>query len=279
MNQRIHPPRLNRQQSLPIAKQSTTKREKVMSKKLEGKIALVTGGTSGIGLATAKRFVSEGAKVVITGRRKDVLDAAVKEIGSGATGIQADAGNLADLDKLYAQIKQQHGRIDVLFANAGGGEFATIDKVTEEHFDKTFDTNVKGVFFTVQKALPLIPDGGTIVLNASIVSIKGMPAFGVYSATKAAVRSFARTWTNELKERQIRVNVVSPGPIDTPAIDGLAQGQEQAKELKAGLASQVPLGRMGHPDEIAKAVVFLTSDDSSFVAGVELFVDGGMVQV
>jgi NAD(P)-dependent dehydrogenase (short-subunit alcohol dehydrogenase family) len=250
-----------------------------MSKKLEGKIALVTGGTSGIGLATAKRFVSEGAKVVITGRRKDVLDAAVKEIGSSATGIQADAGNLADLDKLYAQIKQQHGRIDVLFANAGGGEFATIDKVTEEHFDKTFDTNVKGVFFTVQKALPLIPDGGTVVLNASIVSIKGMPAFGVYSATKAAVRSFARTWTNELKERQIRVNVVSPGPIDTPALDGLAQGQEQAKELKAGLASQVPLGRMGHPDEIAKAVVFLTSDDSSFVAGVELFVDGGMVQV
>jgi NAD(P)-dependent dehydrogenase (short-subunit alcohol dehydrogenase family) len=278
MNRRIRPPRLNRQQSLPIANKAH-ERENPMSKKLEGKIALVTGGTSGIGLATAKRFVSEGAKVVITGRRKEVLDAAVKEIGSSATGIQADAGNLADLDKLYAQIKQQHGRIDVLFANAGGGEFATIDKVTEEHFDKTFDTNVKGVFFTVQKALPLIPDGGTIVLNASIVSIKGMPAFGVYSATKAAVRSFARTWTNELKERQIRVNVVSPGPIDTPAFDGLAQGQEQAKELKAGLASQVPLGRMGHPDEIAKAVVFLTSDDSSFVAGVELFVDGGMVQV
>jgi len=250
-----------------------------MSGKLEGKIALVTGGTSGIGLATAKRFVAEGAKVVITGRRKDVLDDAVKQIGSNAIGIQADASDLADLDRMYERIKKEYGRIDVLFANAGGGEFATIDKVTEEHFDKTFDTNVKGVFFTVQKALLLMPDGGTIVLNASIVSIKGMPAFGVYSATKAAIRSFAGTWTNELKERQIRVNVVSPGPIDTPGVDGLAQDAEQAKQLKAGLASQVPLGRMGHPDEIAKVVVFLASEDSSFVAGIELFVDGGMVQV
>jgi NAD(P)-dependent dehydrogenase (short-subunit alcohol dehydrogenase family) len=250
-----------------------------MPKKLEGKIALVTGGNSGIGLATASRFIAEGAEVIITGRRKEVLDAAVKELGAKATGIQADAGSLADLDKLYAQIKQKYGRIDVLFANAGGGEFATIDQVTEEHFDKTFNTNVKGVFFTVQKALPLIPNGGTIVLNASIVSVKGMPAFGVYSATKAAVRSFARTWTNELKDRQIRVNVVSPGPIDTPGVTGLAQNQEEAEQLKAGLASQVPLGRMGHPDEIAKAVVFLASDDSSFVAGIELFVDGGMIQV
>ena len=248
-------------------------------KKLEGKIALVTGGTSGIGLATAKRFVSEGAEVIISGRRKEALDAAVKELGSRASGVQADSGNLANLDQLYAQIKKERGRIDVLFVNAGGGEFATIDQVTEEHFDKTFDTNVKGVFFTVQKALPLMPDGATIVLNASIVSVKGTISFGVYSATKAAVRSFARTWTNELKERKIRVNVVSPGPIDTPGIDGLAQNAEQAKDLKAGLASQVPLGRMGHPDEIAKAVVFLASDDSSFVAGIELFVDGGMVQV
>jgi NAD(P)-dependent dehydrogenase (short-subunit alcohol dehydrogenase family) len=250
-----------------------------MSKKLEGKVALITGGTTGIGLATAKRFVAEGAKVIITGRRKQVLDAAVQEIGSGTIGIQADAGNLTDLDRLYAEIKQKYGRIDVLFANAGGGEFATIDKVTEEHFDKTFNSNVKGVFFTVQKALPLIPKGGTIVLNASIVSIKGVPAFGVYSATKAAVRSFARTWTNELKDRQIRVNVVSPGPIDTPGVDGLAQNEEEATQLKAGLASQVPLGRIGQPDEIAKTVVFLASDDSSFVAGIELFVDGGMVQV
>jgi NAD(P)-dependent dehydrogenase (short-subunit alcohol dehydrogenase family) len=250
-----------------------------MSKKLEQKVALITGGTTGIGLATAKRFVAEGAKVVITGRRKEVLDAAVKEIGSNAIGIQADAGNLADLDRLYKQIKQQHGRIDILFANAGTGEIGTLDKVTEEHFDKIFATNAKGVFFTVQKAIPLIPDGGTIVLNASIVSIKGMPGFGVYSATKAAVRSFARTWTNELKDRQIRVNVVSPGPIETPGVDGLASNEEQAKQLKAGLTSQVPLGRMGDPDEIAKTVVFLASDDSSFVAGIELFVDGGMVQV
>lgn len=251
-----------------------------MSKKLEGKIALVTGGATGIGLATAKRFVAEGAKVVITSRRKEVLDAAVKEIGPNAIGIQADSGKLADLDRLYAEIKKQYGRVDIVFANAGGGEFATIDKVTEEHFDKTFDTNVKGVFFTVQKALPLIPDGGAIVLNASVVSIKGMPAFGVYSATKAAVRSFARTWTNELKDRQIRVNVVSPGPIDTPAISGLVGNDaEQLKQLQANLASQVPLGRVGHADEIAKTVVFLASDDSSYVAGVELFVDGGMVQV
>jgi NAD(P)-dependent dehydrogenase (short-subunit alcohol dehydrogenase family) len=250
-----------------------------MSKKLEGKIALVTGGNSGIGLATAKRFVAEGAKVIITGRRKENLDAAVKEIGPNATGIQADASKLEDIDRVYAEIKKQYGRVDVLFVNAGGGEFATIDQVTEEHFDKTFGTNVKGLFFTVQKALPLIPEGGTIVLNASVVSIKGMPAFGVYSATKAAVRSFARTWTNELKDRKIRVNVVSPGPIDTPAVDGLAGDAEQAKQLKANLASQVPLGRMGHPDEIAKVVVFLASDDSSYVAGVELFVDGGMVQI
>jgi NAD(P)-dependent dehydrogenase (short-subunit alcohol dehydrogenase family) len=251
----------------------------MMAQKLAGKVALVTGGSSGIGLATAKRFAAEGAKVVITGRRKEVVEAAAKEIGHGATAIQADAGKLADLDRLYAEIKQRHGHIDILFANAGLGEFAPLDQVTEAHFDRIFETNVKGVVFTVQKALPLIPDGGAIVLNASIVSIKGMPNFGVYSATKAAVRSFARTWTNELKGRQIRVNVVSPGPIDTPAIDGLAGNEESAKQLKAGLAAQVPLGRMGDPYEIAKAVVFLASDDASYVAGVELFVDGGMVQV
>jgi NAD(P)-dependent dehydrogenase (short-subunit alcohol dehydrogenase family) len=250
-----------------------------MSQKLAGKVALVTGGSSGIGLATAKRFANEGAQVIITGRRKDVLEAAAKDIGHDAIAIQADAGKLADLDGLYAQIKQQYGRLDILFANAGGGEFASIEQVTEDHFDRTFDTNVKGVVFTVQKALPLMPDGGAIVLNASIVSIKGMPNFGVYSATKAAVRSFARTWTNELKGRQIRVNVVSPGPIDTPGVTGLVGDEESAKQLKTSLASQVPLGRMGEPDEIAKAVVFLASDDSSYVAGVELFVDGGVVQV
>jgi NAD(P)-dependent dehydrogenase (short-subunit alcohol dehydrogenase family) len=250
-----------------------------MSQKLAGKVALVTGGSSGIGLATAKRFANEGAQVIITGRRKDVLEAAAKDIGHDAIAIQADAGKLADLDGLYAQIKQQYGRLDILFANAGGGEFASIEQVTEDHFDRTFDTNVKGVVFTVQKALPLMPDGGAIVLNASIVSIKGMPNFGVYSATKAAVRSFARTWTNELKGRQIRVNVVSPGPIDTPGVTGLVGDEESAKQLRTSLASQVPLGRMGDADEIAKVVVFLASDDSSYVAGVELFVDGGMVQV
>ena len=250
-----------------------------MSKKLEGKIALVTGGSSGIGLATAKRFVAEGAKVVITGRRQEALDTAVQEIGNGAIAIQADAAKIVDLDRLYAQVKRQFGRLDILFVNAGVGEFSLLEQVTEEHFDRIFNTNVKGVVFTVQKALPLIPDGGAIVLNASIVSIKGMPAFGVYSATKAAVRSFARTWTNELKGRKIRVNVVSPGPIDTPGVDGLGGSEDGQKQLKAGLASQVPLGRMGEADEIAKAVVFLASDDASFVAGIELFVDGGMVQV
>ncbi len=250
-----------------------------MAGKLEGKIALVTGGSSGIGLATAQRFVAEGAYVFITGRREAELKQAEKTIGSNVTAIQADASILADLDRVYAQIKQEKGRLDVLFANAGGGEFAPIGAITEEHFDKTFDTNVKGVVFTVQKALPLMPDGGAIVLNASIVSVKGMPNFGVYSATKAAVRSFARTWTNELKDRGIRVNVVSPGPIETPGLTGLVKTEEERKGLIAQLVSTVPLGRIGQPDEIAKAAVFLASDDSSFVAGVELFVDGGAVQV
>src|ERR1700749_4569501 len=247
--------------------------------KFTGKVAVVTGGNSGIGLATAKRFVAEGAFVYITGRRQAALDAAVKEIGSNVIGVQGDVSNLDDLDRLFSQIKREKGRIDILFANAGSGEFGTLGSYTEQHFDTTFNANVKGLVFTVQKALPLMPEGATIVLNASIVSSKGFPNMGVYNATKAAVRSFARTWTNELKDRQIRVNVVSPGPIDTPGVDGLAQDQEQAKELKAGLASQVPLGRMGHPDEIAKVVVFLASEDPSYVAGVELFVDGGMVQV
>jgi NAD(P)-dependent dehydrogenase (short-subunit alcohol dehydrogenase family) len=253
--------------------------EAQMSKKLEGKIALVTGGSTGIGFATAKRFAAEGAKVVITGRRKEAVEAAVKEIGGAAMGVQSDASNLADLDRLFAQIKKQYGRIDVLFANAGVGEFATIDQITEEHFDKIYDTNVKGVVFTVQKALPLFPDGGAVILNASIVSVKGTPAFGVYNSTKAAVRSLARTWTNELKDRKIRVNVVSPGPIDTPGLNGLAANEEQAQQIKASLTAQVPLGRMGSADEIAKVVVFLASDDASYVAGIELFVDGGMVQV
>ena len=250
-----------------------------MSGKLKGKVAVITGGSSGIGLATAKRFAAEGAQVVITGRRKDAVEAAAKEIGAAATGIQGDASKLGDLDRLYAEVKKRHGRIDILFANAGVGEFSTIEQITEEHFDKIFNTNVKGLVFTVQKALPLIPDGGAIVLNASIVSVKGYAAFGVYNATKAAVRSFARTWTNELKSRQIRVNVVSPGPIDTPIFDRLGSDKEEAEQIKANFASQIPLGRIGQPDEIAKAVSFLASDDASFVAGAELFVDGGMVQI
>ncbi len=250
-----------------------------MAGKLEGKIALVTGGSSGIGLATAQQFVSEGAHVYITGRRQSELDKAVKTIGSNITAVRADASNLADLDRLFAQIKKEKGRLDVVFANAGGGSLAPLGSITEEQFDQTFNLNVKGLLFTVQKALPLIPDGGSILLNASIVSIKGMPAFSVYSATKAAVRSFARGWTNDLKDRKIRVNVISPGPIDTPILDGLADSEEERKGIKAHLTSIVPLGRMGQPDEIGKAAVFLASSDASFIAGVELFVDGGAAQV
>lgn len=247
--------------------------------KLEGKIAVVTGGSSGIGLATARRFVGEGAYVFITGRRQAELDAAIKEIGKNVTAVQGDVSKLADLDKLYATVKQLKGRVDVVFANAGGGEFAPLGSITEEHFDKTFNANVKGVLFTVQKALPLMTGGGSIILNASIVSIKGMAAFSVYSATKAAVRSFARTWTSDLKGKNIRVNVISPGPIDTPAINGLAKNEEEIKQLKAGLVSIIPLGRMGTSDEIAKPAVFLASDDSSFITGIELFVDGGSAQI
>ena len=250
-----------------------------MSKKLEGKIALVTGGSAGIGLGTAQQFVAEGAYVFITGRRQPELDAAVKTIGSNVTAIQADASKLEDLDKLYAQIKKEKGRVDVLFANAGGGQFAPLGAITEEHYDSIFNTNVKGLLFTVQKALPLMPDGGSIILNASIVSIKGFPAFSIYSATKAAVRSFARTWTSDLKERKIRVNVISPGPIETPGVDGLHQTEEQRQGFYATMAAQVPLGRVGRPDEIGKVAVFLASEDASYVAGVELFVDGGMAQI
>jgi NAD(P)-dependent dehydrogenase (short-subunit alcohol dehydrogenase family) len=246
--------------------------------KHEGKIAVVTGGNSGIGLATAQRLVGEGAYVFITGRRQPELDAAVKLIGKNVTAVQGDVSNLADLDRLYATVKQQKGRIDILFANAGLGEFAPLGSITEAHYDKTFNANVKGLLFTVQKALPLLVDGASVILNASIVSIKGIPAFSVYSATKAAIRSFARTWTVDLKDRKIRVNVVSPGPIETPAIDRLAQ-TAGGDQLKAGLISGVPMGRMGTSDEIAKAVSFLASEDASFITGIELFVDGGMAQI
>jgi NAD(P)-dependent dehydrogenase (short-subunit alcohol dehydrogenase family) len=247
--------------------------------KLDGKVAVITGGNSGMGLATAQRFVAEGAYVFITGRRQAELDAAVKLIGKNVTGVQGDVSNLADLDRLYATVKQQKGKIDILFANAGVGALAPLGEITEEHFDKVFNINVRGLLFTVQKALPLFQNGGSIILNASIASIKAMEGFGVYSASKAAVRSFARTWTVDLKSRKIRVNTLSPGPIDTPILEGLASTEEELKQVKTHLASQVPMGRMGTSDEIAKVALFLASDDSSFVTGVELFVDGGMAQI
>ncbi len=246
-----------------------------MSKKLEGKIALITGGSAGIGLATAKQFVEEGAYVYITGRRQPELDAAVASIGSNITAIQGDVAKLADLDRIYAQIGKEKGRLDIVFANAGLGDLAPLGSITEEHFDTTFNVNVKGVVFTVQKALPLMPDGGSIILNASIVSIKGFPAFSVYSATKAAVRSFARTWTADLKDRGIRVNAVSPGPIDTPLLNQTFANPDDKKAL----ATTVTMGRLGRPEEIARAVVFLASADASFITGIELFVDGGAAQV
>ena len=250
-----------------------------MARKLEGKVAVVTGGSTGIGLATAKRFVEEGAFVFVTGRRQEELDAAAKEIGRNVAAVRGDVAKLADLDRLYAEVKQRKGRVDVVFANAGAAEFVPLAQVTEAHFDKYFNTNVKGLLFTVQKALPLMPDGGSIILNASVVASKGFAASSVYSATKAAVRSFARTWTTDLKSRKIRVNAVSPGPIQTPAIDGLAKTEEERNQFKDGMRATVPMGRIGDPDEIAKAVVFLASDDASFVTGTELFVDGGIAQV
>ncbi|HEY1744887.1 MAG TPA: SDR family oxidoreductase [Granulicella sp.] len=248
--------------------------------KLTGKIALVTGGSEGIGFATAQEFIKEGAFVFITGRRKPTLDAAVAKLGTSALGIQADSAKLDDLDRLYAEIKQKKGKLDVLFVNAGGGEFAPLGQITEEHYDQTFAKNVKGLVFTVQKALPLIGKGGSIILNASIVATKGMPAFSVYSATKAAVRNFARGWTADLKGTGIRVNVVSPGPIDTPGLRGVTDGTEEGyKQFMDAMAAGVPLGRVGQPEEIAKAAVYLASDDSSFVAGFDLVVDGGYAQV
>ena len=255
-------------------------------KALEGKVAVITGGNSGIGLATAQRFISEGAYVFITGRRQSEIDAAVKQISknnnNNVTGVQGDVSNLADLDRLYAAVKEQKGRIDILFANAGVGELVPLGQITEAHFDKTFGINVKGLLFTVQKALPLFQDddsGGSIILNASIAASKGVEASSVYSATKAAIRSFARTWTVELKHRKIRVNAISPGMIDTPGLNGLVQSREQIEQFKTSFVSNVPLGRMGSPDEVAKAVSFLASDDSSYVTGIELFVDGGMAQI
>jgi NAD(P)-dependent dehydrogenase (short-subunit alcohol dehydrogenase family) len=254
------------------------RKEKHMGK-LEGTIALVTGGNSGIGLATAKQFVNEGAYVFITGRRDPELVAAVKDIGRNVTGVQGDVSNLADLDRLFAQIKQEKSKLDIVFANAGVAKFAALGAITEELYDWTFDINVKGLLFTVQKALPLLPDGASIILNSSVVGSKGLPINSVYSATKAAIRSFARTWTADLKNRRIRVNAVSPGSIDTPGLSGLLASSETGQQRLKMISNNVPLGRLGTPDEIAKAVVFLASDDASYVTGAELFVDGGFAQV
>jgi NAD(P)-dependent dehydrogenase (short-subunit alcohol dehydrogenase family) len=241
--------------------------------KLQGKVAVITGGTEGIGLATAHLFVNEGAYVFITGRRQKELDDAATAIGSNVMGVQGDVAKLPDLDRLYETVGKVKGSIDIIFANAGLGEFVPFGNVSEEHFDKLFNINVKGAFFTVQKGLPLLNDGGSIILTGSVASIKGTAAFGVYAASKAAIRSFVRTWTTDLKDRHIRSNVVSPGPISTPLTN------RQSAEVIARIVSTVPMGRMGGPDEVAKAALYLASDDSSFVTGIELFVDGGRAQV
>jgi NAD(P)-dependent dehydrogenase (short-subunit alcohol dehydrogenase family) len=251
-----------------------------MTGKFENKVVVVTGGTSGIGLATAKHFATEGAFVFITGRRRHELDAAVETIGGEVSGVRGDVSNLADIDRLYDAVRRKHSRIDILFANAGGGSMLPLGAITEEQYENTFGANVKGVIFTVQKALPLLRDGASVILTGSTADATGAAAFSVYGASKAAVRSLARSWTLDLKERGIRVNVVSPGPVKTPGLVGLAgpdAAQQQA--LLEHMAAQVPLGRVADPDEIAKAVAFLASDDSSFVAGAELFVDGGQAQV
>lgn len=247
--------------------------------RLSGKVAVVTGANSGIGLATAKLFAAEGAFVFMTGRRQAELDAAVAAIGSNALGIQSDIARLDDLDRLFAVVKEAKGRIDVLFANAGGGEFLPLSDITEEHYERIFATNVKGTLFTVQKALPLMRSGGSIIVTGSTASIKGAPAFSVYAASKAAIRSFARNWIVDLKGTGIRVNVLAPGSTSTPGWHGLAPSPEANREMIAAVEAATPLGRLGAPEEIAAAALFLASDESSFVSGIELFVDGGMAQI
>jgi NAD(P)-dependent dehydrogenase (short-subunit alcohol dehydrogenase family) len=248
-------------------------------KKLEGKIALTTGGNSGIGLASAKEFVREGAQVVITGRRQSALDDALKEIGSGAVAIQGDVSNLSDLDRLYQELAGRFGKIDVLFANAGVIELAPFQAVTEDHFDYQFNVNVRGLFFTVQKALPLMKDGGSIILTSSIAHLKALDGHNVYAATKAAIRSFARSWTADLKHRKIRVNCLSPGPVDTPIIEKMGISPEKFPEFNQAIARLIPMGRLGQASELATAALFLASADSSFVTGIDLCVDGGMAQI
>ena len=247
--------------------------------RLEGKVAVITGANSGIGLASAKRFAAEGARVFMTGRRKKELDAAVTEVGHNSRGIEGDVANLADLDRLFAVVKDEAGAIDILFANAGGGEFAALGEITEEHFDRTFDVNVKGTLFTVQKALPLLKDGGSIILTGSTAASTGTPAFSVYSATKAAIRSFARSWILDLAPRKIRVNVLAPGSTSTPGWHALAPTEGARLEMIRLTQATTPLGRLGDSEEIANAALFLASDESSFITGIELFVDGGSAQI
>jgi NAD(P)-dependent dehydrogenase (short-subunit alcohol dehydrogenase family) len=249
-----------------------------MTRKLEGKVALITGGTTGIGLASAQEFAAQGAKVFITGRRQAELDAAVAAIGDNAIGIRSDVSKLDDLDRVYADIAAKAGHLDIVFANAGGGDMQPLGSITEEHFDRIFSINVKGLLFTVQKALPLMKDGGSVILTSSTTSIQGTENFSVYSASKAAVRNFARSWLLDLKARRIRVNALSPGPVRTPGLGGLVPAEHQ-DGLFAHLSTLVPMGRLGEPREIAKAAAFLASDDSSFVNGIELFVDGGAAQI
>jgi len=245
-----------------------------MTSKLSGKVALVTGGSAGIGLGIAKRFAEEGARVFITGRRQSELDKAVTAIGGGATAVQGDISNLDDLDRIYATIKDKAGHIDVLAVNAGYYEFGSLGEITEEHFAKIFNTNVRGLVFTVQKALPLLTERASVILTGSIASIKGFPSLSVYNASKAAVRSFARSWIADLKGRGIRINVMSPGTVETPGLSNL-----MAAEQKAEVVALVPLGRIGTPDDLGKAAVFLASDDSAYITGIELFVDGGAAQI
>jgi NAD(P)-dependent dehydrogenase (short-subunit alcohol dehydrogenase family) len=247
--------------------------------RLDGKVSLVTGGTSGIGLAAANALAKEGAHVYITGRRERELTTAVQQIGGNATGVRGDVSNARDLDRLFEQIKEEKGRLDILFANAGIARYAALGNITEELYDSIFNVNVKGVLFTVQNALPLMPDGGSIILNASVVGSKGLSSNSVYSATKASIRSFARTWTTDLKHRAIRVNAISPGTIDTPGLNNLLASGEAGEQRRKMVASAIPLGRFGRPDEVAKVVVFLASDESSYITGSEIFVDGGFAQV
>ena len=246
---------------------------------LEGKVSLVTGGTSGIGLAAANALAREGSHVYITGRRERELANAVQQIGSNVTGVQGDVSNAQDLDHLYAKIRGEKGKLDILFANAGIAKYAALGDITQELYDSIFNVNVKGVLFTVQKALPPMPDGASIILNASVVGSKGLSANSVHSATKASIRSFARTWTTDLKHRRIRVNAISPGTIDTPGLNDLLASGDAGEQRRNMVAGTIPRGRFGQPREVARAVVFLASDDSSYVTGVELLVDSGFAQV